>query len=88
MRITINAGNEALNWISFKGPMRIAPTMTLYNPAGTNAQVRNIGTGVDFSSCTADQSNIIGFSVAGTTDSGATAGNQLAYNWSAEAEVV
>lgn len=86
-RSTLAAGSEALNFKSFPGPMRIAPTATLYNPSATNAQVRNLTNSADWSACSIDSATRQGFSVIGATDAGAAGGNRLIYHITADAEV-
>lgn len=86
-RSTLAAGSEALNFKSFPGPMRAAPATTLYNPAASNAQVRNLTNSADWSSCSIDSATRQGFSVIGTTDIGATGGNQLIYHATFDADV-
>lgn len=86
-RNTLVSGSEALNFKSFPGPMRAAPTATLYNPSVANAQVRNLTNSSDWSACSIDSATRMGFSVIGTTDSGAVGGNQLIYHATFEADV-
>ncbi len=57
--------------------MRVAPTVTLYNPAGTNALARNESSNAD---CTPTAASRIGEQTIGistTTDGGATNGNLI-----------
>lgn len=86
-RSTLVSGSEALMFKPFFGPMRAAPTATLYNPSNTNAQVRNKTNNADWSSCSIDSATPMGFSVIGTTDSGAVGGNQLIYHATFDADV-
>lgn len=87
MRSTLGAGSEALGWVTFPSYMRAVPTMTLYNPSAANAQVRNLGTAANWTACSFDQKTASGFSIIGTADAGSTVGNQLAFNWAADARL-
>lgn len=60
---------------------------TLYNPAASNAQVRNVTTGTD---CTLSNFNTTGpnkFSIIFTSPGGSAAGNDLSVNYSVDSEL-
>lgn len=72
--------------VRFVTPMRVSPTVTLYNPAATNNFIRNVSVSADFSVSTPDQVNTNGFYAGGTTPgSGSQIGNLIAVNWTANA---
>ena len=72
--------------VFLKMPMRIGGyTLTLYNPAAANAQLRNNTTGADCSASGATQTNDDRFSIATTTAAGSAAGNTLSVHYTAEA---
>lgn len=67
--------------------MRTAPTLTYYNPAAANAQVRNTNTNTD---CTGTGSTQIGeyqFTITATTPAGSATSETLRVHWAAEAEI-
>ncbi len=73
---------------SFMTPMRIAPTITLYNTSAANAQVRDETALADCSgSSAAFSQGAKGFSIVCTANSATVAGNALSVHWSADAEL-
>lgn len=67
--------------------MRVAPTMTYFNPAAANAQVRNTNTNTD---CTGTGSTQIGehqFAITATTPAGSAQSETLRVHWTASAEL-
>ena len=96
-----NAGvSGALQWINILsgavagGPqsieidMRATPTVTLYNPSATNAQIRNTTTAADFTGSSVVSSSDKHIRISGTQDAGATAGaHVMAVHWTADAEL-
>lgn len=67
--------------------MRTAPTITYYNPAAANNQVRNSNTSTD---CTGTGSTQIGeyhFAITATTPAGSSQSETLRVHWTAEAEI-
>lgn len=73
---------------TFPVRMRVAPvTLTLYNPAAANAQIRNVTLSTDTTGAAATANGEQGFYVGGTTPASTAAGNSLAVHWSADAEL-
>jgi hypothetical protein len=82
------AGAVAVNFgIQFKTRMRVAPTRTLYNPAATNAEMRNITDSADFSATTNGMGDQSGFQFSAVSTAGTAAGERLALAWTADAEL-
>lgn len=73
--------------IAFQEKMRGIPLVTLYNPQANNAQIRNEGTANDYSGTTSGNIATTGFITSGTSDSGSSAGNLVAVNWSADSRL-
>jgi len=67
--------------------MGATPTITLYNPAAANAQIRNITGATDWSASTASSPSETGFFLSGTSPAGSAAGNGAAIHWSADYEL-
>jgi len=87
MRNTLVSASESCMCFLFPNVMRASPTITLYNPSAANAQIRNNSTSADWSGSSADMATPMGMAVIGTTDSGATAGNNIIYHWQADADI-
>jgi hypothetical protein len=74
----------------FRTVMRTVPTVTLYNPAAANGQIRNVSNSLDWSSSTlvatfgADAN---GFTAQGTTPSGTGVGNLNGVHFTASARM-
>jgi hypothetical protein len=79
--------NQAMGPIRFRVRKRISPTVGFFNPGAANGQIRNTGTGSDFSSSTATAVTENGFIPNGTSPSGSTAGQVCGVNWTADAEL-
>lgn len=74
--------------ISFKTSKRAVPaTITTYNPAAANAQVRDITASVDCSAVATANASIRGFRVTATGNASTAVGNILGIHWTAEAEL-
>lgn len=74
--------------IRYPEQMRAAPTIILYNPAATNAQIRNFGTGTDFTlSTVSGAGNVNGFVTTGTSPGGSALGNDIGIHWTADARL-
>jgi hypothetical protein len=74
--------------IQYKALKRTDPTVTTYNPAATNAQVRNYSTGSDASvTAVGSASNDAQFNITFTTAGGSAAGNVNAVHWTSSAEL-
>lgn len=70
------------------GPtMLAAPTMTSYNPSVTNIHPRNTSNAGDCSSTSFANTNTQGSCLTTISNSGSTAGDQLIFHWTAEAEL-
>lgn len=73
--------------VPFKVTKRATPTVTLFNPAVANAQVRDNNAGAD---CSASAVSITGdnsFQISCTGAAGTAVGNRLLVHWTAEAEL-
>lgn len=76
--------------INYLVPKRIntlgTATITLYNPAAANAQIRNVTGGTDWSATTASNPTDTGFQISGTSPAGSAAGASAAIHWTADYE--
>lgn len=83
---TVAAGGMQYAWQSFKTTKRAVPTMTFYNPAYANAQVRNL---TRSSNCTdlVAYATTKGFIIAFTCPAGSAVGDDLGVHWSADIEL-
>jgi hypothetical protein len=68
-------------------PMRTQPTITLYNPAAANAQVRNITDAADLTASVTAINSETKFIVQATGTAGTAVGELLAVHWTANAEL-
>jgi hypothetical protein len=66
---------------------RANPTLTCFNPNSANSQARNTVTGTDCSGTTLTALGPSSFLIAVTTPAGSSAGQGIAFNWTAEAEL-
>lgn len=75
--------------ISYKTRKRsgATPTITLYNPAAANAQIRNVTGSTDWTGSTAANATEVGFEINGTSAGGSTAGSSAAIHWTADYEL-
>lgn len=86
--ITGGATSQRSPFFAFPVPMRIAPTMTGYNPAAANAQVRDTTGSLDCASTSLTQLfSERGFAVFCVGNAGTSAANYLGLNWTADAEL-
>ena len=86
--ITGGATSQRSPFFAFPVPMRIAPTMTGYNPAAANAQVRDTTGSLDCASTSLTQLfSERGFAVSCVGNAGTSAANYLGLNWTADAEL-
>lgn len=69
--------------IRFPIAMLTSPAITLYNPANTNAQIRDYSAPGDFSGTTADTVGPHGFVARGTGNAGTTVGAHIGIHWTA-----
>lgn len=81
------SASQVWGWVPFDMAMRLAPSVTLYNPSAANAQIRNENAAADGSSTTANNATEDGFLITGTTAPGSAAGQQNAIHWLASAEL-
>jgi hypothetical protein len=72
--------------VIFPVPMRVAPTIALYNPAATNAQVRDETAAADCSASSAVNITEKGFTIQTTGAAGTAVGNRLGVHWAATTE--
>ena len=73
--------------VLFGARMRAAPTITTYNPAAANAQVRNLTDATDLSATTIYNNTETGFLVYATGTAGTAAGERLGVHWTAAAQL-
>ena len=71
--------------VDFSPPMRGAPTVVLFNPSATNAQIRNTAAGADWSA-SASVADVNGVTISGTGPGGGTAGQASAVHYTADAD--
>lgn len=64
-----------------------SPTITLYNPANANAQIRDQTAGGDCSATAVAQSTDAGFTVSATGNAGTAVGNLLGIHWTSSSEL-
>lgn len=84
---TIAAANpNRLGTVQFMTPMIAAPsTVTLYNPAAANAQVRDLTAAADCSASATSNLSDRGFVITCTGNAGTTLGGDLGVHWVADA---
>ncbi len=70
----------------FAVPMRIAPSIVLYNPNAANAQIRNQTLGTDCTGSGTANVTEKSFVLSGTTPASTATTNTLAVHWTASAE--
>ena len=71
----------------FRTPMRVAPTVTFYNPAVANAQARDETAAADCASTATANLNAEGFQVTGTGNAGSAVGNLIGVHFTADAGI-
>ncbi len=76
-----------LSQITFQSTKRGTPSITLYNPAAANAQVRNESLNADCSGSTITTSSPRAFAISCTTAGGSAAGETLGVHWVADARI-
>lgn len=84
--ITVAGANPVHIPVPFRVRKRVAPTITLYNPAAANAQARNASTSADLASTTASNVSENGFRVGATGDASGADGHYAGVHWAASAE--
>ncbi len=82
------AANVAVTYptVPFPVRMRVAPTMTSYNPAAANVQARNTAAAADYSATTLASTDQ-GWTMTATGPAGGTAGQASTIQWTADAEL-
>jgi hypothetical protein len=73
--------------VRFEVPMRVAPTITLYNPGAANAQARDETHTADCSATTATGVNTDGFYATATGNASTTVGSVVGLHYFADAEL-
>jgi hypothetical protein len=77
-----------MHWYAFRQRMRIAPaTITLYNPAAANAQIRNITGSTDHTASAASVASESGVYITGTGNAGDAVGDTCAIHLTMDAEI-
>jgi hypothetical protein len=71
--------------VDFSPPMRGTPTVVLFNPSATNAQIRNTAAAADWSASAA-VADVNGITISGTGPGGGTAGQASAVHYTADAD--
>ncbi len=71
--------------VDFSPPMRAAPTVVLFNPSATNAQIRNTAAAADWSA-SASVADVNGITISGTGPGGGAAGEASAVHYAADAD--
>lgn len=79
--------SQSLTSFRFAARKRIAPTMTSYNYAAANAQIRNVATGTDWTSTAFGGVGEGGFGLSGTSPGGSGVGQTNYVHWSADARL-
>lgn len=73
---------------NFQRPMReTGPVVTLYNPSAANAQIRNLTDAADLTASSVRSVYEKNFSVQATGTAGTAVAEELAFHWSADAEL-
>lgn len=80
-------GGSDMDRVQFGTPMRVAPTITLYNPAATNGELRNETDNADWSASGTGHITELGFTPFGTPNGTAGAGDRIGVHWAASAEL-
>lgn len=78
---------EWMGTVLHGSPMRTIPTVTLYNPAAANAQVRDLTAAADCSASAAGNVSDLGFEITATGNASTAVGNDLACHWTADARL-
>jgi hypothetical protein len=73
-------------WL-FATTMRVAPTVTTYNPSATNAQIRNLSTGADLSGTAVYRQDESSALIAGLVDAGGGFGHNMCVHATADARL-
>ncbi len=84
---TAGANTNRSGTIAFPVEMRAAPTVTLFNPAASNAEIRDANAAADCTSSAATAATVKGFRVTCTANASTAVGNLLSFQWTAVAEL-
>jgi len=76
---------QSFGSVALNPPMRIAPSVTLYNPSAANANIRNTSVNADWSSPSTTVA-VDSIAISGTGAAGGSAGNASAVHYTATAE--
>lgn len=85
--IIAGANPNYSSFIPYIVTMRTTPTVTLFNPAAANAQVRNIDTSTDSTGAAVTNSSLRGFYISSTGAAGWAANQRATAHWTADAEL-
>lgn len=84
------AGTVAQNTptYTFLNPMRVAPSVMLYNPSAANSNIRNLSRSADWSACSASNIGEKGLAFTATGVSGSAVGDLSVVHWTADADTL
>jgi len=85
--VTATTGVQTSPFVKFGPRMRATPTITLYNPAAANAQVRNLVRSEDCSASVASGATERGFYLGATGSASTAVSDNLAVHWTADARL-
>ena len=71
--------------VRFSVPMRVTPTVTTWNPNGSNSNVRNVTDSADCSGVSSAALSTESAQITFTANAGAIPGDQLSVHWAADA---
>ena len=84
---TITGAVALYHDVRFKRSMRIAPTMTYYNPGAANAQARNLNDSLDCSATATSCVTTDNVVISTVGNAGAVPGERIGINWTASARL-
>ena len=73
--------------VRLQPPLRVAPSVTFYNPAAANGQVRNLNAGTDHSSTSAFVAGSSSFGISSVGAAGSFVGQAMIVHWAADAGI-
>ncbi len=73
--------------VRFDNPMIDTPTITLYNPAANNSDIRNVANATDWTGSSVVNVTQQGFTAIGTKDVTGAIGDEVAVHWVADARL-
>lgn len=84
----VKAGaNTVRFWALFPVPMRVAPTITLYNPSAANAEARDVSNNLDCSSTNSTNTDNENLRITTVSHSSSTEGAAIQIHYQADAEL-